>query len=479
MRKSFINLMISLFVAFSIYCCGRWIISSRALVGNVFPTVVSTYPLSNATNIYTNTKPTVRFDLEMDPSTLNSSTFNIKAGTNTLEGTVSYSGFTAIFSPKELLPSNTLLNARITKDAQSLINGSRGNGLEKDTVWSFTTGSEKDSTQPQVQSIFPQNGATDVSRNSQISVVFTELMDPSTINTSTFLVETGTSAVRGTVSYTGFVATFKANEVLASNTSYTVTLTNGAQDLASNVLNESVSWTFTTNSTQDTSAPTLSGIFPASQSKGVSQKATISASFSEFLDPSSMTSDSFLVKDSNSNAVAGQLSFLGTFAIFTPSTSLLPNAKYSVKILGSTNGVKDLAGNTMANSMEWTFETDSTVSSKTTISSNMPTSGSSNQCLQQTMSVTFNQAINGASVNPFTFRVTGPNSSAITCVLSYSSDMKTVTLHPLSNLPASSSMTVFVSGGVSGVQDLIGSPMDSNFLWVFTTGSSSCSSSLQ
>jgi len=69
-------------------------------------------------------------------------------------------------------------------------------------------------------------------------------MNASTINTNTFTVSNAT----GTVSYDALdlTATFTPSPVLALNTTYTATITTGAQDVFGNGLAANFTWTFTT-----------------------------------------------------------------------------------------------------------------------------------------------------------------------------------------------------------------------------------------
>jgi hypothetical protein len=85
-----------------------------------------------------------------------------------------------------------------------------------------------------------------------VLATFSEAMNPSTINTTTFtLTSPGTPpvAVVGTVTYdaASHVATFTPTNPLALNTVYTATITTGAQDLTGNALASNYVWTFTTS----------------------------------------------------------------------------------------------------------------------------------------------------------------------------------------------------------------------------------------
>ena len=110
-------------------------------------------------------------------------------------------------------------------------------------------GGSSDLTPPTISSSNPSNGTTGVAVNTAISATFSEAMDSSTINTTTFTVKAGSTAVPGTVSYSGNTATFTPTGSLAYSTSYTATVTTGANDAAGNALASNYVWTFTTTVT--------------------------------------------------------------------------------------------------------------------------------------------------------------------------------------------------------------------------------------
>jgi hypothetical protein len=82
--------------------------------------------------------------------------------------------------------------------------------------------------------------------NATITASFSEAMNASTITSATFTLYKGTTAVTGSVSYSGTTATFLPATALAGNTVYTVTITTGAKDAAGNSLSANYTWSFTT-----------------------------------------------------------------------------------------------------------------------------------------------------------------------------------------------------------------------------------------
>src|SRR4030043_819555 len=79
-------------------------------------------------------------------------------------------------------------------------------------------GCEKDDDNgiyPTVTSTDPLNNVTGIARNTVVAITFSEAMDPLTINTSTFTLQQGATAVSGTVAYSGTTATFTPSNTLA------------------------------------------------------------------------------------------------------------------------------------------------------------------------------------------------------------------------------------------------------------------------
>jgi len=106
-------------------------------------------------------------------------------------------------------------------------------------------------TPPTVVSVVPAAGAPGICQNAIVTATFSKAMNPATINTGTFTLATGGTAVLGTVALdsTGLVATFTPTNPLALNTPYTATVTTGAQDAFGNGLALNFTWTFTTATT--------------------------------------------------------------------------------------------------------------------------------------------------------------------------------------------------------------------------------------
>jgi len=206
---------------------------------------------------------------------------------------------------------------------------------------------------PTVTFTSPVNAATGAAINSKILATFSKAMNPSTITKSTFTLKHGTTSVSGVVTYTGLAATFAATDNLATSTAYTATITTGAKDLAGHKLAVNFVWNFTTGLLADTAPPLVISKSPV---VSAALNSNLSATFSEAMDPSTITASTFTLKQ-GTTAVSGAVTYAGLTATFDPSGNLAASATYTATI---TTGVKDLAGNALASNFVWTFTTGAT-----------------------------------------------------------------------------------------------------------------------
>jgi len=164
----------------------------------------------------------------------------------------------------------------------------------------------------------------------------------------------------------GTTATFAPTANLTPNTSYTATITTAVKDLAGNALVSGPvpnSWTFTTALAAvppDTTAPRVSSTNPVDLATNVSVVTkSINATFTEAMDPTTISTATFTLTGPGLTPVAGSLSYdpLNNIATFSPLTDLAFSTLYTATV---TTGAKDLAGNALASGTvpnPWTFTT--------------------------------------------------------------------------------------------------------------------------
>lgn len=335
-----------LLVIFSAGC--KKVTEEPGLIG-LCPKVISTSPADTASGVSLYNTISATFNEALNPSTINATTFILKQGTTVIPGLVTYSGTTAIFSPAKSLTASTIYTGTITTGVKDLA----GNSPVSDYVWNFTTGAP-DVTPPTVITTNPINAAIGVVPDKKITATFSEPMDSLSTTKSFTITNTtlGGTAITGSVSYSGTTAVFSPSANLSPNTTYTGTITTGAKDLAGNALVHNYVWSFTTRAT-DLTPPTVISTDPINAATGVALDKKIVAFFSEAMNPLTITTTTFVLKQ-GVTAITGTVSYAGTSATFTPSANLASNKVYTATI---TTGSKDLAGNSIVNDYVWSFTT--------------------------------------------------------------------------------------------------------------------------
>lgn len=308
----------------------------------ICPVVIESNPSNSAINTPLNQTITVTFNEEMNPLTLNASTFIVRNGL-AIAGNISTDGANATFTPAQNLIPNTTYSVQITTGAKD----PRGNALQEDYLFSFSTGAI---LRPLVLSTSPTSNETGVVLNKVVNATFNMPMDPATINLTTFTLKQGTTTIPGLVTYSGNSAFFTPNANLIGNTIYTATLSNGAQNVAGVALASNYVWNFTTGAIV---APRVLLTDPFSGETGVSVNKVITATFDVPMDPITLSSSTFTLLQ-GTTAILGLVNNSGNMATFTPNNPLLANTVFTATI---TTGAKNVAGVPIANNYTWNFTT--------------------------------------------------------------------------------------------------------------------------
>ncbi len=441
-----------------------WSFTTSAAPDTIRPTVSFTDPINGATSVATNRKLNVAFSESMDPLTLTTASFTLTGpGATPVTGTVSAIGQTAVFSPASNLAANSVYTAVISTTAKDLA----GNALASNYVWSFTTGSGADTTRPTVSVTSPTNTAVAVPVNRKITVGFSEVVDPLTLTVENFkLTGPGLTPVAGNVTSVGATATFVPLTNLATNTVYTATITTGVADLAGNTLANNFVFTFTTALTVDTTSPTVISTIPLNLATGVNVNQFVTAIFSEDMDPLTIATESFVLKETVSGAtVPSAITYnVGSkTATLRQLNNLNFNTSYTATIKGGSFGVRDLADNTMTVDKVWSFTTgDAPETIRPTVILVNPLDLATNVALNSTINATFSEAMEPSSISTGSFTVAG-----VTGLVTYNAISRVATFTPSSNLAPGTTYTATVT---TGVTDLAGNSMALNKVWSFTTG---------
>lgn len=199
----------------------------------------------------------------------------------------------------------------------------------------------------------PSEDEVDVAINSSIQITFNKNMDAATINTTSFTLFKGTTAVVGTVAFADKTATFSPISILSANSLYKATVTQDVKDEDGFSMANEFTFSFTTGVVVDVILPTVVSTDPLNNAINVARNKVVSITFSEAMSSSSFTASSFLLVQ-GVNPVAGSIAYADKIASFIPNTILEPSLSYTATV---TTGVKDLAGNAIAVTKAWTFTT--------------------------------------------------------------------------------------------------------------------------
>lgn len=315
------------------------------------PTVSAVMPANAETAVSIVSPVTAAFSEAMNASSLTGATFTLAAPGGAVIGTVTYSSSSlmATFTPTTPLAYSTQYTATITTGATA----ANGAAQAANYTWSFTTAVAPPPV-PAVTAVSPADGATEVPTNQVVTATFSQAMSMSTLNNSFTLAAQGGGAVAGVVDYSSgsMAAAFTPSAPLAYNTTYTATITTGAQSAAGAALAANVIWSF---KTAGPSAPTVTSTVPANSATGVAVNQVLTATFSAAMNSSSLNASTFTLTGPG-GAVAGVVAYSpsSTTATFTPSANFAYSAQYTATI---TTGAQSAAGAELAGSYQWTFTT--------------------------------------------------------------------------------------------------------------------------
>ena len=314
---------------------------------------------------------------------------------------------------------------------------------------------------PTVTAVTPATGATNVAVNATITATFSEAMMSSSITASTFqLTGAAGAAVSGTVSYSNSVATFMPSASLAYSTQYTATINTGAFSSSGAALGANYSWTFTTAAAPV--PPTVTAITPLSAATGVAIGTTVTATFSQAMNSSTITPATFTLTGPGTTPVSGTVTYTatGSVATFTPSANLAYSTQYTATI---TTGAQDSTGTPLAANYTWTF---TTVAAAPTVTAVTPASAATGVSVSTTVTANFSEAMNSSTITSSTFTLTAAGGAPVTGTVTYTATGSVATFAPSANLAYNTQYTATIT---TGAQSSAGAALAANYPWTFTT----------
>jgi ice-binding like protein/Big-like domain-containing protein len=206
--------------------------------------------------------------------------------------------------------------------------------------------------------------------------------------------------------------------------------------------------------------PTVSSTDPLNAAVNVGASRTVNATFSEAMDPATLTAATFTLQQ-GTTAIAGAVTYAGLTATFTPSADLSSNV-FTATV--STGAKSMSSGNALASPYTWSFTTSSTGSAPQ-VTSTDPGNSSTGVAVNKQVSATFNRAMDAATITAATFTLK-QGANPVAGAVSYAGTTALFVPSSLlgSNLLYDATITV-------GARDPGGSALAADYKWSFTTGS--------
>lgn len=207
--------------------------------------------------------------------------------------------------------------------------------------------------------------------------------------------------------------------------------------------------------------PMVTSTNPINKATNVAINSKISVTFNVEMDPLTITSTSFILKQ-GTTAVAGVVVYTGITATFTPTANLAPNAIYAVTI---TTGVKDFDGKSLSKNYVSSFTTSAIADLiPPTVTLTDPANNATGVSLNHLIVVTFSEPIDPATINVLTFGVKQGSADVSGLVTSTGT---TATFTSTSNLLPNK---VYTGTITKGVKDMAGNTLHNQFTFSFTSG---------
>lgn len=296
----------------------------------VAPTVASTNPASNATDV----DPSALVSVTLSELVKNTSgVLTVKCGGVTVQGSSAASSAVVTFTPSQSLP----LDATCTATLATTVTDLAGNALAEAYAWSFTLKPSPPPATPTLTAFSPTSPGKTTTPSVQGTAAAGVSVDLFTTSDCS-----GTATASGTATTSG---TFSIPVTVAANGSTSFwAQARSAVGRRSGCTAQGLTYV------HDGVAPTVVSTSPASDAANVETNVTVTATLSE---PVKAASGALTVKCDNVT-VQGTVSASGAVVTFTPSQALPLDGSCTATLATS---VTDVPGNPLASAYSWSFTT--------------------------------------------------------------------------------------------------------------------------
>ena len=400
----------------NIFTTGTAADSTSPALNTSAPTVYGVSPGSGATNVPVNpviyihftkqVSPGVYVPAPIDPTTLTPTNISLSPAAAGTAAFVSGDPSTLTFTPSSVLATATLYTVNV-----SGFSDQDGNPMTPFAGSSFTTGSTATAdTSHGTITVTPTNGATLVPVNTNVVFQLNKPADPLTVNSRSIYVydnstsnspqvpgTTTLSADQKTITFTP-TSQYQPNHQICIGASYFASF----YDLAGNNFN-AVLQCFTTGTGADVTAPTVVSVSPLNGATGIGPSNPVMVTFSESMNPGSLTGNVALYNGSTLVTSGYSTSNDYTTLIFNNSY-LAFSTTYTVVV--SPNAT-DLAGNQLSpGEFRSTFTTGpAPVTTQPSVTAMRPGNGATGVSTTTPITLFMSAAMNPATVNANSLKI--------------------------------------------------------------------------
>jgi len=208
-------------------------------------------------------------------------------------------------------------------------------------------------------------------------------------------------------------------------------------------------------------APTVTQTSPLYGATGTGVNTKLLVTFNKAMDTTTLNTGTFTLMH-GTTATTGAVTFTSLTETFSPTANLASNTVYTATV---TTGANDSSGNRLAVNYVWSFTTSNFADTNApTVIGTSPTSG---VAVTSSISATFSKSMDPATITAAgTFTI-----ATVTGTVTYAGT--TATFTPSANLANNTQYTATIT---TAAKDLAGNALLNNYVWGFSTGSSSACS---
>jgi YD repeat-containing protein len=420
-------------------------------VDNTAPTISSITPPDTSNNIGTNAGVSVNFNKAVNPVSVTGSSIQVSGGSVTeVPSSISFSSdFTrTMITPQAPLPSSTQMAIAI-----SGVTSEAGVAVANKTTH-FNTMAGADFSAPYVVHASVDNSQI-VGTNATFAMQFNKPMDAGSLNiantNNVYLYDYVLGYVSVSLSFSSDLTTLLIKPTTNLTASHQFQLCSYSLNDVSGNAQQNFCVNFFSGPGTDTTGPVVQQVSPPSGFNGVGTNAFVQVLFNKPVDGASIAG--VTLKQGGSVIPTTATLIDGDQGIqLLPLKPLTPGTTYTINV----TGVLDITGNAQSSFPSQSFTTGTgTDLSQGTVVSTVPTSGQSNVPVNVVLQAVFSKAMDPASfdVNS-SFTLRDASNNVVPATITFSTDFKTVTLQPKSNLTGSGATYYFEIGYQASLYDI-------------------------